>query len=168
MPWNTLAGASLYGTLISTTSPSAAATTTISSLDGNTDKDWTIVISGTLAAGGSSSFVSMRPNNDATANYQGTVFRDYNASTDRNSYANGLYVASLLSTTACTIHTVVRLHTISGTKRIVQSSGGFSDGVQFGFLTSGGAWNDTASNITSLVFVWGNSSFTGTVSVYKG
>lgn len=149
---------------------SGAASTLISGLDGNTDKNWRIQIDGLIATAGSNSFIKIRPNSDAGANYQGIQNSDYSGATTRNAWSAGMYAGELLSNTAESIHSTFWVHSSTATnlKRCGHLLAGFSDtGGEQGETHGGGCWTNTTDNITSLNIIWANTSFTGTVTVYR-
>lgn len=169
--WSTLPA----GTLIASASPSAASSTTVSSLNGNTDKAWKIVIRGTINNAPDGTIISFRPNNDSTSgNYNGVYYWYYSGAplaapwtTSRMEiYRHGFGVGI-----PNVINAEIIMATATGVARTAFINVSHMEPAQpdGGFLFSGGGWNDTSSNITSLVFDWdgGNgATFTGTINIY--
>lgn len=158
-------------TLVGSASPSAASSSTISGLDGNTDQVWRIVVRGTWT-GADTILFGLRPNNDSTAAHYFGVRWFFYSSTPisavwagtrmeliRKGYATDNYINSEFIFNCGLVSS--RPRTIFGQTGWVNTSqpdGGYDHG--------GGGWTDTTNNITSLVFDYGGGTFSGTIKVY--
>lgn len=142
---------------------------TISGLNGNAYNNIRIVVDG--KATGSSNFLSIQPNGDATSgDYNGQLCFGYpGLAWQCDTWSGGMVVARMLAnSTTDTWHTESTFHAASGTVRVLEMHGGSYESTSIaGPENSGGAWNNTTSNITSLTFVFGGTSFIGTVTIYQ-
>jgi hypothetical protein len=156
-------------------SVSGASSITFSSLNGNTDGGYRLSLVGALTQGGTARYVTLRPNNDATANYANSgIF-----ATAGNSSAGGLVgpgggtglslCAMNVNAQAVTGNGNIAVHGLLAAQTGQIRAWNFVQNHNLGsFAYSGyGAWNDTTNNLTSLVIDMGGATFTGLAILEK-
>jgi hypothetical protein len=149
--WGTGSGG--MWTLVERWEPTSSASTyTFSSLNGDTDRSYMLrinIVAGTVTTGGS---VFVRPNNDSSASYWIMSLADSGSSSDTGK--TGLEIL-YMTTDAAQTYGTVSIDAKSGKRRIGMTNGFLritsSATQRLGF--SGQVWDDTSTNITSLVFV---------------
>lgn len=166
------------GAVIWTTqNPSAASSVTFSSLVGDTDEAYEVLVEGMLASGGTQRRLTLRPNNITTntRSIQWDSFRSGDAApTAENLAADNL--GMLLGTTFGTAANTTMLcrgifRVKSGVSRLWNGTYTCHDNalatatMAQGLL--GGVWLDSTPAVTSLVVDFGGGTFTGRVSIRK-
>lgn len=164
-------------TPVATTTVTASSGTTITGLDGNTDKAWKIILRGTIVTPNGVPY-SLRPNNDSTAGaYQGAVLLNYSLGTpitagwnsDRMEIGRGGFGTGVPNDINAIIDFAAE---VNGFARVMSGRTAIYGAAQpFGaYYDTGGGWTDLTSNITSLAFDFSGGSggtFTGTITIYR-
>jgi C1q domain len=149
----------------------AASSATISNLNGNVDKVWKIVMKGKWT-GADGELMGMRPNNDSTAShYYGTSYTPYDAGQVATVWAAGTYAQigyHAYTQDVSWISEITFYCDTTGNYRPIKSQAGYiSAHPNGGDGAYSGGWTDTTNNVTSLTFIFGSGTFTGTINVYQ-
>ena len=131
---------------------SAATSVTISSLDGDTDEEYRLIVRG--IGGVNSTTLLVRPNNDSGSNYgyQELYGQGSTAAAARGTFAALIGTPFALSANENSL-TELLIYAKSGYVRpvLIESSNKISGTTVGAVCSDGNVWNNTADNITSLV-----------------
>lgn len=149
------------------TIPAGTTSVTFSNLNGDVDGEYLIEGNVILVPTGSDNVINLQPNGDTGANYVGVCIAGLSTTTLGSSSTSALRLVQSNNVATSYGKFSARIYPVTGILRKFESIGSSQLSGRALSHVSSGHWTNTASNITSLVCIVSNGSFSGTIKLYK-